>query len=57
VLQVRKSELRAKIKARKTAYSVEPIKRIAALTGDHELPELDADTLAALNDLLESRDL
>lgn len=57
LLQVRKSELRAKLKARKTAYSVETIKRIAALTGENELPEIDGDTLAALNDLLESRDL
>jgi energy-coupling factor transporter ATP-binding protein EcfA2 len=57
LLQARKSELRAKLKARKTAYSVETIKRIAALTSDNDLPEIDADTIAALNDLLESREL
>ena len=55
LLQQRKSELRAKLKARKTSYAVETIRSIAALTGDDELPEIDAAMIAALNDLLESR--
>ncbi len=55
MLQVRKSELRAKLKARKSSFSVETIKSIAALTGEDELPEIDDAMIAALNDLLQSR--
>lgn len=55
LLNIRRSELRAKLKARKNAYALKTIKTIAALTGDEEMPEIDADTVAALNDLLASR--
>ncbi len=57
MLQLRKSELRAKLKARKTSFSLASIKTIAALTSDDEMPEIDAATVAALSDLLESRDM
>ena len=55
LLNIRRSELRAKLKARKNAYALETIKTIAALTGDEEMPVIDADTVSALNDLLASR--
>lgn len=55
LLQLRKSELRAKLKARKSAYSVEVIKTIAAISGDEDLPEIDNDTVSALTDLLAPR--
>lgn len=55
LLNIRRSELRAKLKARKNAYSLETIKTIAALTGEEDVPEIDSDTVNALNDLLASR--
>jgi energy-coupling factor transporter ATP-binding protein EcfA2 len=55
LLQMRRHELRAKLKARKAAYDLETIKAIAALTSEDALPEIGELTLAALRDLLDSR--
>jgi hypothetical protein len=55
LVQARRSELRAKLKARKSSYDLETIKLIAELTGDGEMPELTPAAVEALEALLTAR--
>lgn len=56
LLQARRTELRDKIIACKSAYGLDTIRTIAELTKDGPTPEIDAATVDALNDLLSPSD-